>query len=199
MCYFCPLHTRQHTSIRNMITVSTGPNLTESGPKLDLGFAFRVRSESARADPERTPTGPRPDAKQTFSRPRPDAKQTCKANPNFRSEPVKRTRGPLYVTELSIKIYIKVYILWTLATTMFQCQCSLKKISIKIKVNWINSSISWFNLKYLYMLIVRLSPLFSLIVTFFAEYKAKFWWFCLCSPWNHLTDLYVCMLPIATI
>ena len=125
MCYFCPLHTRQHTSIRNMITVSTGPNLTESGPKLDLVFVFRVWSESARADPD----GPRPDAKQTSSRPRLDAKQTWKANPNFRSEPIKRTRGPLYVTELSIKIYIKMNILLTLETTMFQCPCFLKKIS----------------------------------------------------------------------
>ena len=58
MCYFCPLHTRQLMTISNMITVMTGPNLTESGPKPDLGFAFRVRLGSARADPERTPTGP---------------------------------------------------------------------------------------------------------------------------------------------
>ena len=58
MCYFCPLHTRQLMSISNMITVPTGPNQTESGPKPDLGFAFRVWSESARVDPERTQMDP---------------------------------------------------------------------------------------------------------------------------------------------
>ena len=38
-------------------TVPTGPNLTESGPKPDPGFAFRVRLGSAKADPEQTRTG----------------------------------------------------------------------------------------------------------------------------------------------
>ena len=77
----------------SIYTVPTGPNLTESGPKPDPGFAFGVRSESARVDPEQTPTGPRPDTKQTPSGPRADAKRTPKANPNFRSKPVKRTPG----------------------------------------------------------------------------------------------------------
>ena len=72
-------------------TVPTGPNLTESGPKPDPGFAFGVRSGSARVDPKQTPTGPRPDTKQTQSGPREDAERTLKANPNFRSKPVKRT------------------------------------------------------------------------------------------------------------
>ena len=51
-------------------------NLTKPNrkrPKPDFGFAFGVWSGSARADPERTMTG-------------------RKANPNFRSEPVKRTK-----------------------------------------------------------------------------------------------------------
>ena len=89
-------------------TVPTWPNLTESRPKPYPGFAFGVRSGSARVDPEQTPTRLRPDAKQTQSGPRADAKRTSKANPNFRSKPVKRTRGPLFVTELSIRITDKL-------------------------------------------------------------------------------------------
>ena len=90
-------------------TVPTGPNLTESGPKPDPGFAFRVRSGSARADPERTPTGPRPDSDLTQSKPRADPERT-QSEPRKRTPiPVKRTRGPLYVTELSIRITDKQY------------------------------------------------------------------------------------------
>ena len=57
---------------------------------------------------KRTQTGPRVrfrgPLEWTQSGPRADAKRTSKANPNFRSKPVKRTRGPVNVTELSIRI-----------------------------------------------------------------------------------------------
>ena len=85
-------------------TVPTGPNVTESGPKPDLGFAFRVWLGSAKADPERTPTG----HDRTQMKPRADAKRTSKASLNFGNEPVKRIRGPLYVTELLIRIADKL-------------------------------------------------------------------------------------------
>ena len=64
---------------RLIYTVPTGPNLTESEIKPDLGFALGVRSGSARADPEQSWTGPHADAKQTQRGPRADAKQTSKA------------------------------------------------------------------------------------------------------------------------
>ena len=80
MCYFCPLHTRQLMTISNMITVMTGPNLTESGPKPDLGFAFRVQWGLL----ERTQSGPRPDPVQTQSKPLADHDWTP-------SKPGKRT------------------------------------------------------------------------------------------------------------
>ena len=89
----CKLKVVSSNPSRDRPTVPTGPNLTESGTKPDPGFAFGVRSGSARVDPEQTPTGPRPDTKQTHSGPRADAKRTPKANPNFRSKPVKRTPG----------------------------------------------------------------------------------------------------------
>ena len=92
-----PIIFKLHKILITVLTVPTGPNLTESGPKANIGFAFGVRSRSTRADPERTP-----------SKPRADAKRTSKANPNFRGKSEKRTRGPLYVTELSIRITDKL-------------------------------------------------------------------------------------------
>ena len=68
-------------------TVPTRPNLTESGPKPDLGFAFGVRSGAARVDPEQTPTGPRPDTKQTQSGPRADASEPRKRTPISEANP----------------------------------------------------------------------------------------------------------------
>ena len=65
----------------------TKPN--RKRPKPDLGSL----SGSGRGLLERTQSGLQPNAKQTQS--------GHKVNPDFRSEPVKRTRGPLYVTELS--------------------------------------------------------------------------------------------------
>ena len=49
------------------LTVPTRPNLTESGPKPDPGFAFGVRSGSARADPQQTLTGRKANPEQTPS------------------------------------------------------------------------------------------------------------------------------------
>ena len=70
----------EHTSIspRDNVshTVPTGPNLTESGPKPDLGFAFAL------ADPDRTPTGSKANPERTQSEPQ-FQKRTCKADTGF--------------------------------------------------------------------------------------------------------------------
>ena len=50
-------------------------------------------SGSVRGPLKRTHTRPRPDPEQKQSKPRADTKRTSKANPNFRSKPVKRTPG----------------------------------------------------------------------------------------------------------
>ena len=76
--------------MRNTLyTVPTGPNLTESGPKLDPGFAFGVRSGSARVNPEQTPTGPRPDTKQTPS----GRKANLESEPQFQKQTRKADPG----------------------------------------------------------------------------------------------------------
>ena len=93
LIYFILVNDNYFQNFNAYYTVPTGPNLTESGPKPDPGFAFGVRSGSARMDPGQTPTGPRPHTKQTQSGPRAEEKRTPKANPNFRSKPVKRTPG----------------------------------------------------------------------------------------------------------
>ena len=51
-------------------TVPTRPNLRLNGPKPDLGFAFGVRSGSAKANPERTPIGRKANPEQTQNEPR---------------------------------------------------------------------------------------------------------------------------------
>ena len=70
-------------------TVPTGPNLTESRPKPDLGFPFGVRSGSAIADPEQTPTGLQANPEPTPSR----RKANLKSEPQFQKRTHKADPG----------------------------------------------------------------------------------------------------------
>ena len=82
-----------------ILTVPTRPNLTESGPKPDLRFAYRVWSETTKIDQEQTPNGHKTNPERTPSR----HKANLDSEPHFKSETIKMTQGPLYVTELSIR------------------------------------------------------------------------------------------------
>ena len=87
-----------------ILTVPTRPNLTESGLKPDLRFAFGVRSGSTKMDQEQTQNEHKTNPERTPSR----HKANLDSEPHFKNETIKMTQGPLYVTELSIRITEKL-------------------------------------------------------------------------------------------
>lgn len=81
--------------IGSVSVYQTQPNrkCNQTGPWVCFPCKVRIRFGSTKADPERTLSGPRA-----------DSKRTSKVNPDYRNGHIKRTRGPLYLTELSIRI-----------------------------------------------------------------------------------------------